>query len=779
MAVLQSIRNKSWLLLSVVGLGLLAFIFMDLGSYLGQNDEDIEIGSILEEKIMYNEYQKEIGFFEMENDGRVIELTDKDNIWNSFVQRKVFENEFDKLGLLISEDEWNSRTQPGAKDVPLSFSNRFPNSTEAQNFFNNVLPQLPKDDPRHLLKKQIEHDLKMEKYNSLISNAIYATNLDIQNTLSESSQNAKFKYLEFDLTSQAFFGNITPSEKEIKNYYNKHKSNYPQEASKQIEYVIFTPIASKKDSLDVYNKSLNLINKLQNKEYDYREFGSATNLPYVYTAIDYDNVNYNQLSQDFTNRDIQTDAIQLGSGDLNKGYQMLLNRFGGGQGASQLLQQRYSQGNSELVNLIKQQKEESRRGLTQEQWENLFNAKIGFVSQPYLVNFFDGKSAYRISKVVDAGIRNESVNIRHILLNYTDEKSIESINDRMDSIKLQIEQGADFSSFVNISDDKFSKNGELGWLFESSDGFTLDTSFNEACFTSEKGDLLIVKKQNGIHLIEILDVSKKVKKSKIVYIDRLINYGQEQFNLSYKNAIDFTSQLQKGKKSFGSLAKTFNKTGVQKYTDNISSTDHYIEKSQEIEVDNTRSIVVWLEKDAKVGDVKYFKTENNNGDIVVVHFSNVIKKGNKSLKSIKKEISQQVVIEKRAQQISDKIKDISLDDIVDSFNFPIKVQEANITFSDQRFSKRLVGSVFSSKVSDQTKICAAIDYKQDQKSPSKLYVFQVISIDSKGNEFSDDQIATTKKNIKSNMMRGMNSIEEILKTNANVVDNRIQAESYD
>ena len=62
MAVLQSIRNKSWLLLSVVGLGLLAFIFMDLGSYLGQNDEDIEIGSILEEKIMYNEYQRNRSF---------------------------------------------------------------------------------------------------------------------------------------------------------------------------------------------------------------------------------------------------------------------------------------------------------------------------------------------------------------------------------------------------------------------------------------------------------------------------------------------------------------------------------------------------------------------------------------------------------------------------------------------------------------------------------------------------------------------------------------------
>jgi hypothetical protein len=280
---------------------------------------------------------------------------------------------------------------------------------------------------------------------------------------------------------------------------------------------------------------------------------------YVYCSNFYDNVNYNQLSQDFTNRDIQSDAIQLGSGDLNKGYQMLLERFGG---SSQLLQQRYSQGNSELVNLIKQQKEESRRGLTQEQWESLFNAEIGFVSQSYLVTLSNGKSAYRISKVVDAGIRNESVNIRHILLNYPDEESIESINDRIDSIKLQIEQGAGFASFANLSDDKFSKGGELGWLFESSNPFTLDTSFNEACFKSQKGDLLIVKKQTGVHLIEILDVSKKVKKSKIVYIDRLINYGQEQFNLSYKNAIDFTSQFQKGKKSFSSLAKTFNKTGV-------------------------------------------------------------------------------------------------------------------------------------------------------------------------------------------------------------------------
>ena len=76
--------------------------------------------------------------------------------------------------------------------------------------------------------------------------------------------------------------------------------------------------------------------------------------------------------------------------------------------------------------------------------------------------------------------------------------------------------------------------------------------------------------------------------------------------------------------------------------------------------------------------------------------------------------------------------------------------------------------MFSGKVSDQTKICAAIDYTEDQTASSKLYVFQVMSIDSKSNDFSDEQISKL-KNIKSKMMSDMNIIEEILKTNANVL----------
>ena len=33
--------------------------------------------------------------------------------------------------------------------------------------------------------------------------------------------------------------------------------------------------------------------------------------PYVYTAIDYDNVNYNDIVQTYTNRDIQSDSNSI------------------------------------------------------------------------------------------------------------------------------------------------------------------------------------------------------------------------------------------------------------------------------------------------------------------------------------------------------------------------------------------------------------------------------------------------------------------------------------
>ena len=69
-------------------------------------------------------------------------------------------------------------------------------------------------------------------------------------------------------------------------------------------------------------------------------------------------------------------------------------------------------------------------------------------------------------------------------------------------IKNKVIKGADFGQLAQqYSEDQGSaiKGGDLGWFTEG----TMVTDFNEACFSSEIGDLKLVHTQFGTHLIQI------------------------------------------------------------------------------------------------------------------------------------------------------------------------------------------------------------------------------------------------------------------------------------
>ena len=91
--------------------------------------------------------------------------------------------------------------------------------------------------------------------------------------------------------------------------------------------------------------------------------------------------------------------------------------------------------------------------------------------------------------------------------------SLDSVNVRINVIKAQVEGGVSFDVLAQQnSEDQGSaiKGGDLGWF---SEGAMVD-EFNEACFTSSRGDLSVVTSQFGVHLIEVTQISRKVKKAK-------------------------------------------------------------------------------------------------------------------------------------------------------------------------------------------------------------------------------------------------------------------------
>ena len=92
---------------------------------------------------------------------------------------------------------------------------------------------------------------------------------------------------------------------------------------------------------------------------------------------------------------------------------------------------------------------------------------------------------------------------------------IDSVNKKVEALRLSIEKGADFGEVARKeSEDKGSaiKGGDLGWFQE---GVMVD-EFNEACFTSKRLDLSVVTSEFGVHLIQVTKISKSVKKSKVM-----------------------------------------------------------------------------------------------------------------------------------------------------------------------------------------------------------------------------------------------------------------------
>ena len=115
MAVLGKIRNRGALLVSIIGLGLFAFIAEEAvrSCESTKNNERQQIAEVLGEKISYQDFQDLVDEYQ-----DVIKMTQgrdnlsedeinqvRDMVWNQYVQNAILAREADKLGLKVTDDE--------------------------------------------------------------------------------------------------------------------------------------------------------------------------------------------------------------------------------------------------------------------------------------------------------------------------------------------------------------------------------------------------------------------------------------------------------------------------------------------------------------------------------------------------------------------------------------------------------------------------------------------------------------------------------------------------
>jgi peptidyl-prolyl cis-trans isomerase D len=261
MAVIGKIREKSTLVMIIVGVAMLAFLLPTDGvsNLFGGSDNSIgEIGSV---EITGQEFdqrlEQAIGMWESQNQSAApaeVREQFKDQVWNEIVREIVLESQFLELGLAVSPEELFDMVQgnnphPQVQQAFTDPSTGAFNPGQVINFLKN-LDQMPEENRNQwfLFEEGIEKERIGTKYNNLLTKGMYATTSIQKRTYKEQNEQRDVKFVAKRYNSVPD-STIQLSDEEKRAYYEEHKSEYEQDESRDIEYVRFivTPSVSDVD----------------------------------------------------------------------------------------------------------------------------------------------------------------------------------------------------------------------------------------------------------------------------------------------------------------------------------------------------------------------------------------------------------------------------------------------------------------------------------------------------------------------------------------------------
>ena len=271
MAVLGKIRRRGVLLVSIIGLGLFAFIAEEAfrSCETSKNSARQQIGSVLGETISYDEFQKLVDEF-----SDVIKMTQgkenlsedelnqvRDQVWNTYVQTKLIEDDAKKLGLTVTDDEIRDILNQGTNQLLLQspFVNQQTGRFDAnalKQFMNeykkNTNPQLKEQYQKiynywQFIEKTLRQQTLAQKYQVLLGHTFFSNPVEAKQAFKEETTEANIELAAFPYSSIED-KDVEVSDADLKAKYNELKPRFKQyDETRDIKYVAVRVKASAGD----------------------------------------------------------------------------------------------------------------------------------------------------------------------------------------------------------------------------------------------------------------------------------------------------------------------------------------------------------------------------------------------------------------------------------------------------------------------------------------------------------------------------------------------------
>ena len=735
MAIIGKIREKSGLLVGIVGLALLAFVLGDYQSMFGSSEGIYGIGLVNGDKVNENNYsilsarvqeqdraqaeREQKGFGDAEMAG----ATDK--AWNFTVDSILLHKEYEALGISVSDKEFNAYLLatdgfPILQDLASFFTDSLTGVVSEQSTISGrqklqeTISQLKKSKEAGAkqqwegTKKYFSDRRKQEKYFALLGQGVYVTKLEAkQEYLAQKEvKNISFVQYLFSDISDTDAG-IKVSEAEIKAYYEDHKSDKKYKnrmASREVKIFEVAVQPSKKDTAEFSKEIIKLK----------ADFLASTN-----------------------------DSLFVMKESESKMY------FGDMRGIA-----------------VPQGHEKSNRFMSYPpDYDTIFKlAKIGQLVGPYSMN-----DKMYISKVI--GFTPSKLKARHLLIatnGSTDTKVLAAKRKTADSL-LKVINKTNFEALVlKYSDDPGSK--DKGGLYENFLEGEMVKEFGGFCANNPVGKIAVVKTDFGFHIIEIMEKGNS-KFPVLTTIER--TFGASEETASNKDD-EINNLLYKLDQKISKIEDPIKKINL---FDTIVRKANYFVRPLVFEDNNPKVYGLTSEmaedkvlelaygEDVTVGTLISYPIKDKNKYVIAI-VTAIKEVGEPLYEQVRDQMEKEILIEKKAKRLMNKMSKTKNLAVL-ARNGKTIVSDAQIIFGNPSignsgFEPEIVGALFSAIKDGQTTI--------PLKGKTGIYVVKVTKTTkapiTNSYKAEHDQLLNAAMNVMQNETLGA------LRKKAEVVDNR-------
>lgn len=709
MAALGKIRKRGMILISIIGLGLFAFIAEEgfRSCEASRNDQRQQVGKVLGEKVNVQDFQKLIDEYTevikmqqgVDNLNEMQMNQVKDMVWQTYIQTKVVEDEAKKIGLTVTDAELQNILAEGTN--PMLMQTPFVNRQTGR-FDVNSLKKFIAD----YKTQQTANPQMAAQYQTLYKYWTF-----IERTLRQQILAQKYQSL--------LAGCILSNPVEAKLSYKEEN----EESSIQLATFAYSTI----DDSKIKVQDADLKAKYDELKERFKQNVESRDIKYVTVRVEPSPADRAELQQTFKKYTTDLAAASEPASVVRK--------------------------STSLVNYL---------GIpvAKTAYPNDIADKLDSMAVGQTYGPFETKmdNSMNVVKLISKQLLPDSVQYRQIQVIG---KTPAEAQKRADSIYTALNAGAAFETIAK----KYGQSGEKVWMttaqYQNAPSLDADTkTYIGTLNNAGVNELKNIKIGQGNLIVQVVDRRAMINKYTAAVIKKTIDFSKDTYSKAYNKFSSFVSanqtpeSIQKNAKSSGYT--------VQDAKD-ITTSTHTL-----VGINATREAMKWL-FDAKEGEISPMYECGNNDQLLLVVLDKIHPKGYRSYDDpqVKEFLKAEVLRDKKAEQLMSKAKDVK--NIAAAQAKGAKVDTVNqITFAAPVF----VMSVGASEPALSGAVAATAKGKfssRPVKGNAGVYVFEVTGRTMRPGKF-DAKTEEQKTRQKALQYAGNFMNELILK--ANIEDNR-------